>query len=59
MKSIKHFIINGGNVVIMHQLHVQYVKDYVLVYKHIYAFGVIVLSMVLAMEIKINVILGI
>ena len=59
MKSIKHFIISGGNVVIMHQLHAQYVKDYVLVYKHIYAFGAIELSMVLVMEIKINVILGI
>ena len=56
MKKIKHFIINGDNVVIMHQLLVPYVIVSVLEFKLIYVFGVIELNMVLVMELKLHVI---
>jgi hypothetical protein len=56
LKRIKDFIINGGNVAIMHQLLVQYAIVFVWGFKLIYVFGVIELNMVLVMELKLHVI---
>lgn len=55
--QVQNFYINGDSVVIIQVLIVQYVIKYVLVFNHIYVYGVVVQDMVYVMMINYNVIL--
>ena len=57
MRKSKNFVINGDSVVIIHQQIVQYVIIFVLVFKHINAYGVIEQNMDHVLIMMYNVIL--